>query len=73
MGPVALVSPAVEIVRRRTLTVSYFPAPDFGTGSPGPGEVELAWMDMHEENCERSDVWLFRGALQGEGVLLDGH
>ena len=64
----------VEIVPGCAVRVACPSRPDYYPEPPGPGIVirnRLGW--SHMEKTERSGVWLFRGALQGENLfsLLD--
>ena len=54
------------------VTVSCLPIHDFGTSSPGRGREVGSWTRWRPvEKFERSRVWLFRGALQEEGVFSE--
>ena len=64
----------VEIVPGCAVRVACPSCPDYYPEPPGPGIVirnMLGWSQL--EKTERSGVWLFRGALQGENLfsLLD--
>ena len=61
------ISQEMEFDRWCSVTVSYLPKPDFGTGSPGRSEVVL---DGHHWKTEWSGVLMFRRAVQGEGLCV---
>ena len=68
------ISQEVEIVPGCAVRVACPSCPDYYPEPPGPGIVirnMLGWSQL--EKTERSGVWLFRGALQGENLfsLLD--
>ena len=68
------ISQEVEIVPGCAVRVARPSRPDYYPESPGPGIVirnMLGWSLL--EKTERSGVWLFRGALQGQNLfsLLD--
>ena len=68
------ISQEVEIVPGCAVRVARPSCPDYYPESPGPGIVirnMLGWSLL--KKTERSGVWLFRGALQGENLfsLLD--
>ena len=61
----------VEIVPGCAVRVACPSCPDYYPEPPGPGIVirnMLGWSQL--EKTERSGVWLFRGALQGENLFL---
>ena len=60
----------VEIVPGCVVTVACPSCPDSSSEPPGPGIVirnMLGWSRL--EKTERSGVWVFRGALQGENLF----
>ena len=61
----------VEIVLVCTVAVACPSCPDHSPEPPGPGRIirnMLGWSLLEE--TDRSGVWLFRGALQGENLFL---
>ena len=65
------ISQEVEIVPLCAVSVACPSCPDNSPVSPGPGRVTrnmLGW--SLEEETDRSGVWLFQGALQGENLFL---
>ena len=60
----------VEIIPGCAATVACPSCPDHSPEPPGPGRIirnMLGWTQL--EKTERSGVWLFRGALQGENLF----
>ena len=69
LGPMIFLE--VEIVPGCAVRVACPSCLDYYPESPGPGIVirnMLGWSQM--EKTERSGVWLFRGALQGENLFF---
>ena len=67
-GP--FVSREVEIVPGCAVMVACPTCPDNSLELPGPGGIirnMLGWSQL--EKADRSGVWLFRGALQGESLF----
>ena len=61
----------VEIVPGCAVTVACPSCPDYSPEPPGSGIVirnMLGWSRL--EKTERSGVWVFRGALQGENLFF---
>ena len=59
-----------EIVPGCAVRVTRPSCPDYSSEPPGPGRIignMLGWSLL--EITERSGVWLFRGALQGENLF----
>ena len=64
------ISQEVDIIPGCAVSVACPSCPDNSPVSPGPGRVirnMLGWSQL--EKTDRSGVWLFRGALQGENLF----
>ena len=65
------ISREVEIVPGCAVRVARPSCPDYSPEPLGPGRIirnMLGWSLL--EKTERSGVWVFRGALQGENIFL---